>query len=230
MAEIGTGMAEGDAAGTRLSGRLSRIIAAAATDIKGLTYQRRSKRRATAHLGQIETPDGRKVDCNILELTDLGMRIGLRSDYAPPPRFFVRIPALRIRYAVCRRWAANHVIGAEILTPLSYATATEPAGIGKKDLAGACMRFLKDESGAAAIEYALLAAMMASIIFFGVAVTGRGAHDALAAAARAMEAPQAGPQGPGIRVRNKDERDSSDAYAPIAAPAPPPIATAMRSA
>lgn len=195
MAEYEAGTVDAEATGKRLSDRLSRIVAAAANDIKGREYQRRMKRRATAHLGQIETPDGRQIDCNILELTDMGMRIGLRSDYAPPPRFFVRIPALRARYAVSLKWTSHGVLGAEIIAPL-------PAGAAAAAFGETCRRFLKDEGGATAIEYALMTGIAALALIYGARVVSGGASEALSAAAHAMAAP--GPETTEVRARDRD--------------------------
>jgi Flp pilus assembly pilin Flp len=214
MTKLDAGLADAEAA-EKLAKRVGRIIAAARHDIKGVTYQRQARRRATAHLGLIETADGRGVDCNILELTDVGMRIGLRATFAPPSHFIVRIPALKIRYAVSLKWTGDHVLGAEILAPLPNADAAKATRRKKSVFGETCRQFLIDESGSAAIEYALLAVMMASIAFFGAAITGESANRAIAAVARALDGPPAGPHGPGVETRDEDGPQAARAAAPL---------------
>lgn len=201
MSEIESGA--DDAAEKRLSDRLNRILTLAASDVKGRDYQRRAKRRATAHLGIIEAPDGRQIDCNILELTDAGIRIGLRSDYAPPSRFAVRIPALRVRYAARLKWTSHHVLGAEIIAPLPFDAPAERTRWMAKALGETGRRFMKGEGAGTAIEYALLAGVAAIAVVYGVKIVGGPASDAITAASRAMAAP-------GTETTDVRSRDGTD--------------------
>lgn len=198
-----------------LKTRIGRIIGRAARDIAGPGYQRKDKRALVRHVGLIETADGARHDCLIEDMTGAGMRLTLFNDAELPPQFIVLVPALRLKCAVRRRWKRdgalgveiriranwNGVIGAPRRRPAKAVAAATPlcdwindrrpasgevADAQSQAACGPARRFVGEAGGGAAIEYALLVALIASVIVIGVASTGVETRGAFSEAASAI--------------------------------------------
>ncbi|MGD9801582.1 MAG: Flp family type IVb pilin, partial [Parvularculaceae bacterium] len=145
------------------------------------------------------------------------------QEAALPPQFFVFIPALRLKCAVERRWKRDCAIGVEIRfrkncggTVREKNPSAERAGAEKgKPVYGKRKGFAADRSGGTALEYALLVALIASLIVLGVASSGKEVSGALSDAASAL--------GDGTAPEGAPPPDNSgDPAAPSPSPDPSP--------
>ncbi|MEZ5922539.1 MAG: hypothetical protein R3C60_14490 [Parvularculaceae bacterium] len=199
--------AETEAMRARAGDRIGRIIDSAKRELAGAAFARAAKRAATLQLGVIRTDDGGAVDCDILDLTASGMRIGLREEIALPDRFVVLLPARRQKFIVARRWERAQFIGVEIIGRSSLASAQK--GAARRELNSVAA----DERGGTSLEYALIIALIAALLVLNISLTGGKSSAAIQSAASALD---------GSAAAATPSASPSSGSSPSPSPAPTP--------